>query len=901
MNCRWIGIALFAAATRWAAAGPITLPIYIEDNHAGSFYWLAGQLDLDGEYTLVHFDAHTDASGIFDSDQIRDRLRRVGSLEERQQLLERWRENGTIQCFNWIEPLMPAPIASVLWVRPRKSASEHEAREQLDGHLEAAPRASGSFRDRYRVIEFARLRAQLKNARPVIVTIDLDYFADVPANRRAAEFERVWKLVVECKNLRALTIAISRPYLKSDEQADDLVRLALAAAFSLPTATIQFEPFATVENDRSLRAREFRKRREEVPVFRLANASEKLRAILLANRNRIEVQANPENWKQQLDAWERETPPIRLGVRDHAPSTDGIWRVPSGDDAFIELQTDAPISRVQWIALVPEYTRCNLTDDGSDQSRFAIGAPPRPRWREVPWAGTAPFTAVPTEPGAIRVKARVEIDGRMRETPVIELRRFMGAGLFAGLVEQFGLPYLFGSGELRAGNETGPETGFGADCANFVVYALRRQGYAVPWSNPKQLKKYLEPVAENVRPGQEKIDDAAVEAGLIVHLGSHVAVVMEDRPPLGVLDENDRVVHQLEGVPETLLLGRLLASRKAHRFDLFRVPNLREQVDLLVGGDVMLARTIGTEIERGADPLAALRPVLERASARIVNLECVLSDKGAATADKRYSFRAPLDALQVLTSARIDAVSLANNHAADFGRDGLWDTIARLQANGVGVIGAGEANYAPRFLTARNGRKIAVVALSDLDDGPEKFVASARDSDRVAAALAEARASASFVLVFMHWGDENTSQVSDRQRELARWLIDHGADAITGSHPHCLQPFDTFRGRPIIYSLGNLVFDGAPSLPEWNRGQLLALDLSGIRPLFSLLPVQLDVRGFPQMVESETKAVPWFAVSASSDARPSHSSTFVDQPGSDVSRAPGEVTADAECRQDTPR
>lgn len=170
-----------------------------------------------------------------------------------------------------------------------------------------------------------------------------------------------------------------------------------------------------------------------------------------------------------------------------------------------------------------------------------------------------------------------------------------------------------------------------------------------------------------------------------------------------------------------------------------------------------------------------------------------------------------------------------------------------------------------------------------------------------AAALVEARASASFVLVFMHWGDENTSQVSDRQRELARWLIDHGADAIAGSHPHCLQPFDTYRGRPIIYSLGNLVFDGAPALPDWNRGQLLALDLGGVRPLFSLLPVQLDVRGFPQMVESETKAIPWFAVSASSDARPSHSSTFVDQPGSDVSRAPGEVTADAECRQDTPR
>ena len=270
MNWRWIGAALFAAGWQGAAlAGPITLPIYIEDNHAGSFYWLAEHLDLDDQYTLVHFDAHSDASGIFDSDQIRERLRRVGSLEERRELLERWREKGSIQCYNWIEPLMPAPISKVLWVR-RNRASEREARDQIDGHLEAAPRVSGSFRDRYRAVEFDRLQTELGDGRPVIVTIDLDYFTNVPAQRRAAEFERVWKFVVECRNLRAVTIAISRPYLKSGEQADDLLRLALAASLSLPTASIQFEPFAVTGNDRSLRAREFQKRKEEAPGFQLA-------------------------------------------------------------------------------------------------------------------------------------------------------------------------------------------------------------------------------------------------------------------------------------------------------------------------------------------------------------------------------------------------------------------------------------------------------------------------------------------------------------------------------------------------------------------------------------------------------------------------------------------------------
>jgi Bacterial capsule synthesis protein PGA_cap len=859
---RWIAVALFAAGLRWAAAGPITLPIYIEDNHAGSFYWLAEHLDLDEEYTLVHFDAHSDASAIFDSDQVRERLRRVGSLEERRELLERWREIGAIQCYNWIEPLMPAPISRVLWVDRGNGRGQREALEQLDGHLEAAPRTSGSFRERYRTIAFDQLPAQLKGGRPVIVTIDLDYFADVPAKRRAPEFERVWKFVVEYRNLRGVTIAISRPYLKSSEQADDLLRIALAASLSLPTASIEFEPFAVTGKDRSLRARELQKRNEEVPAFRLADASERLRGLLLANRDRIAVRTKAEGWEQQLEEWRNETPAVELTVRGHQPSTDLVWRVPVAENAQVELTTDAAIRQIEWIALTPEYPRCNLTTDRGEGTGFAIGAPPRPRWKEVKLVGNdrslplgVASRATAGDFGAIRVKARMQIEGRVRETPAIEVRRFEGTGFRAALTEQFGLPYLFGSGELRARDETGPETGFGADCANFVVYALRRQGYAVPWSNPKQLKKYLEPVAQNIRPGESALHEEQIAAGLIVHLGSHVAAVMEDRPPLGVLDANDRVAHQLEGVPEILSLGRLLASRKVERFDLWRVPNRKESVDLLVGGDVMLGRTIGSEIERGADPLDGIKTLLDRASARLVNLECVLSDKGEAIAGKRYCLRAPLDAVGILSAARINAVSLANNHAADFGPVALFDAMERLRAKEIAAIGAGETTeraYAPHFFTTPSGTRAAVIALNDVEESSDA-VASMRDRERVAAALALARKSASFVLVFMHWGDENTNGVTERQRDLARWLIDHGADAIAGSHPHCIQPFDSYRGRPIIYSLGNLVFDGAPTLPAWNRGQLLAFDLGGVRPLFHLVEVQLDARGFPQMAESETK------------------------------------------------
>lgn len=877
MTFRWLAFLLGAAFACETTAASITLPVYIEDSHAGSYHWLARQLDLDAEYTLVHFDAHSDASAIFDSDKLRERLRRVASVEERRDVLDQWRRTGVIQCYNWIEPLMPAPISSAFWVPaatvPKRRATElqEKAVRQLDGHLEAAPRAAHSFRGRYRVVGFDQLSAQLKEDGPIVVTIDLDYFAGVPANRRAAEFEMVWKFVAQCRNLHAVTIAISRAYLKSDDEADELVRLALAASLSLPTATIQFEPFANVGNDRSLRAREFQKRREQVPAFDLGHAPEKLRALLLANRDRISVQTDTVAWERQLADWAKETASVRLAVKNHEPSTDNIWRVAASKSAQVELRTepwDAEVERVEWIALRPEHERCNLRANRADEIGFASGAPPRPRWREVRLPGTdrvlsldvAQKATATKNFGAMRVKARVKINGHLRETPAIELRRFAGAGFRAAITEQFGLPYLFGGGELADGSDTGPETGWGADCANFVVYAFRRQGRSMPWSNPKQLRKYLEPFGESIRAGDATVSDQDVEGGLIVHLGNHVAAVMEDRPPLRTLDSSDLVAHQLEGVPEMLSLGQLLAARKTERFDLLRAPPPAHDTDLLLGGDVMLGRTVGDQIKNGADPLAGIRPRLDGASWKVVNLECVVSERGTAHAGKRYSLRAPLEAIRVLADARINAVSLANNHAADFGHEALLDSIARLRASDIAAVGAGETPeraHAPHFFPARNGTKAALIALSDIDDdfaAKSAPVASAAQRDRIARAIAEARAEAAFVLCLVHWGEENTEKVTERQRELARWLIDQDVDAVVGSHSHCIQPMDFYHGRPVVYSLGNLVFDGAPGLPAWNKGELLEVNLGrpGLREAsFRLTPVTLDARGFPQLIENE--------------------------------------------------
>ena len=245
MKQRAAGICIAALLTTISlpATTPNGLPIYIEDNHAGTFYWLAQNIDLDQSYTLLLFDAHSDASGIFDSDKIRDALRNVASRQNRQTLLDRWRSKGAVQCFNWIEPLMPAPIAKVIWVPAEKlSGTEIRTRNEratslLGGHLEAAPRKSGSLQEAYVVSDFEHLEKEIAPDQQLIVTIDLDYFAGRSATEQEAAFAKIWDFVIKRPKLRAITFAISLPYLNSEDEADRLLKLAVVSALSLPTAS----------------------------------------------------------------------------------------------------------------------------------------------------------------------------------------------------------------------------------------------------------------------------------------------------------------------------------------------------------------------------------------------------------------------------------------------------------------------------------------------------------------------------------------------------------------------------------------------------------------------------------------------------------------------------------------
>src|SRR5439155_6468146 len=405
-------------------------------------------------------------------------------------------------------------------------------------------------------------------------------------------------------------------------------------------------------------------------------------------------------------------------IKHRQPSTDNVWRIPARESAEIELVVEpwtTKPQKIEWFALTPKYSRCNLTNLSIDQVRFVANAAARPAWNVVVidhHDSVLPISKIDNlfdrqlHCGSLRLRARAVVDGKIRETPVVELRRFAGSGFRAAISEQFGLPYLFGSGKLSEDSDTGPETNLGADCANFVVYALRRQGSRVPWSDPKRLRDHLDLVARSATPGTVKISAEDLQRGLIVHLDTHVAAVTEDRQPVGILDENDLVAHQLAGDPQMVTLGQLLRERRKNCFDLFRVPPPKTAATVVFGGDMMLGRSCAAKIENGADPFAGITTLLSGAAFAAANLECTISNLGDST--HRYAFRAPMRSAQLLRRAGFHAMGLANNHALDFGTAALRDCAACLSREKIEPVGVGKPNSntcAPSFFSVLGGKK----------------------------------------------------------------------------------------------------------------------------------------------------------------------------------------------------
>ncbi|KKM12839.1 hypothetical protein SY88_01415 [Clostridiales bacterium PH28_bin88] len=245
---------------------------------------------------------------------------------------------------------------------------------------------------------------------------------------------------------------------------------------------------------------------------------------------------------------------------------------------------------------------------------------------------------------------------------------------------------------------------------------------------------------------------------------------------------------------------------------------------LAVVGDVLLDRAVGNAIQRhGPDYPWEQTGLLAEADIALANLETSVSTRGKAQ-DKKWTFRSKPETLDGVARAGIDIVTLANNHALDFGEQALLDTLEHLRSRGIAYIGAGanmDEARAP-YITDVNGHVVAflgftVVTPQGWEAGKQKpGVNSGWDNKAMFAAVEQAKKQADFVVVYMHWGVEREDQPSKAQRYLGRRLVEAGADLVVGSHPHNLQGIEFYQGAPVVYSLGNFVFtdSGVPKTLE---------------------------------------------------------------------------------------
>ncbi|MCI3949759.1 MAG: putative protein of poly-gamma-glutamate biosynthesis (capsule formation)-like protein [Acidimicrobiales bacterium] len=310
-------------------------------------------------------------------------------------------------------------------------------------------------------------------------------------------------------------------------------------------------------------------------------------------------------------------------------------------------------------------------------------------------------------------------------------------------------------------------------------------------------------------------------------------------------------------------------------------PEAGPEITLALAGDTYFQGVLADRL--AADPstvLEGVRPVLEAADLAVVNLETAVGE-GGRPEPKEFAFRAPPTALTALRSAGIDVASMANNHALDHGREALAETLAAERATGFPLVGIGvdeDEAYAP-FTTDVRGRRVAVVAATQVLDGSlaaawtatdgQGGVASARRVERLAAAVREADAGSDTVVVFLHWGVEEQSCPSGDQRELARVMVEAGADVVVGSHAHRVLGGGRLGDAYVHYGLGNFAFH--PRDAEAARTGVLELRIGDDGVVGSRWrPGRIEGR-LPRLLEGEDAAAElahWEGLRACTGLRP---------------------------------
>jgi poly-gamma-glutamate synthesis protein (capsule biosynthesis protein) len=306
---------------------------------------------------------------------------------------------------------------------------------------------------------------------------------------------------------------------------------------------------------------------------------------------------------------------------------------------------------------------------------------------------------------------------------------------------------------------------------------------------------------------------------------------------LGSDDQEKDIKKLVAYVQSNFVYGSLYSDRVGAQ-NQSNIKNEKAGVDepftMLFTGDIMLDRGIRAVVENRSggnyfSQFEKIADVLTSADITFGNLEGPISDKGQKQGSI-YSFRMDPAATKALYDAGFDIVNIANNHAGDYGREAMDDTLSRLARAGIAYTGAGKngAQATKPIIIERGGVR---VGFSDV--GPNWLRAdealsgvALADVQTVTDAVRQAREVADILVVSFHFGEEYQTRSNARQQELAHAAIDAGAKIIIGHHPHVAQETEEYKGGIIAYSLGNFIFDQAFS-DETKEALVLKIQMKG--------------------------------------------------------------------------
>jgi poly-gamma-glutamate capsule biosynthesis protein CapA/YwtB (metallophosphatase superfamily) len=284
-------------------------------------------------------------------------------------------------------------------------------------------------------------------------------------------------------------------------------------------------------------------------------------------------------------------------------------------------------------------------------------------------------------------------------------------------------------------------------------------------------------------------------------------------------------------------------------------------VSIVFAGDVMLDGGPGHAMVYGEDPFLEFASIFRKADAAVCNLECVVAPGGEQVL-KPYTFRGPPESIPLLKKY-FSAICVANNHSCDFGKDAFLDQLGLMKKADLPYFGGGRNLSEARqpLILKRKGLNITLLGFNRFP--PKSFAAGENepgiawlDEADVVKAIKSARQEyhADIVIPYLHWGKESEPGPTLEQKGLARRLIDAGADAIIGVHPHVIQTVDIYKGRPIVYSLGNMVFDYYPGDPKVWIGWIVELTFNKMDAVLQVdmetYVLQIDKAGIPHMLHS---------------------------------------------------